>query len=249
MDRVLLKKLLGLNVGIAAANIIVFSPALLGLTLIGPGVGAFESAFSLTVVFMSGVGLTYGNYRLLSVPETFTPKDKIMTVEDYVEALNNCSGHKTFGKTIDLLIDQIRRLQKKNKTIRNILLQNFSESEMSYQKFDAVISEVEKIFFMNIISIINKLTAFDEDDYEKIRLIKNDSTFSKQFIEEKFKVYYEYIEYVNAATEDNEQILLKLDKLLLEISNLRSLEGGELEKMPGMMEIDELIKQAKYYKN
>ena len=54
---------------------------------------------------------------------------------------------------------------------------------------------------------------------------------------------------MKAATEDNEQILLKLDKLLLEISDLNSVESGQLEQMAGMIEIDNLIKQAKYYKN
>jgi len=68
-------------------------------------------------------------------------------------------------------------------------------------------------------------------------------------MEEKFKVYDEYIKFVDAAIEDNEQILLKLDKLLLEISGLNCIESGEMEEMAGMIEIDNLIKQAKYYKN
>jgi hypothetical protein len=170
-------------------------------------------------------------------------------VEDYIEALNMHRGLKTFEVTVDLLLDQIERLQKKNKTIRNIILQIFSASEISYRKFDAVIDEVEKIFFMNIRSILNKMNAFDEDDYNFIRKKYEAGAFSQQFMEEKFKVYDEYIVFVKAATEDNEQILLKLDKLLLEISGLNSIESGQLEQMAGMVEIDNLIKQAKYYKN
>jgi hypothetical protein len=73
--------------------------------------------------------------------------------------------------------------------------------------------------------------------------------FSEEIMEEKFNVYNEYIRFVKEATEDNEQILLKLDKLLLEISGLNCIESGELEQMAGMIEIDNLIKQAKYYKN
>ena len=247
MDRELQKKLLGLNLGIAATNIIVFSPAFIGLTLFG--VSEFQTALGITVLFLSGAGLTYGNYRHLSVPETLPPKNKIMTVEDYVEALNVHRGLKTFGKTVEILLDQIGRLQKKNKTLRDILLQIFSASEMSYQKFDVVITEVEKIFFMNIRSILNKLNAFDEEDYEIVRTNHDAGAFSQQFMEDKFKIYYEYIAFVDAAAEDNEQILLKLDRLLLEISGLNSIESGQLEQMPGMVEIDNLIKNAKYYKN
>jgi hypothetical protein len=247
MDRELQKKLLGLNLGIAATNIVLFSPAFIGLTLFG--VSEIQTTLGITVLFLSGAGLTYGNYRLLSLPETLPPKNKIMTVDDYVEALNVHRGLKTFGKTVEILLDQIGRLQKKNKTIRDILLQIFCASEMSYQKFDVVIAEVEKMFFMNIRSILNKLNSFDEEDYEIVRKNHEAGAFSQQFVEDKFKIYYEYIAFVNAAAEDNEQILLKLDRLLLEISGLNCIESGQLEQMPGMIEIDNLIKQAKYYKN
>lgn len=247
MYREKLIKLSGLNLGIAAANIITFSPRLIGLELLGAS--ALETALGITFIFLSLAGLSYGNYELLTGPQKLVQTNKIWTVEDYIEALNIHGGLKTFEKTVDLLIDQIERLQKKNKTIRDTLLQIFSASEMSYKKFDAVIAEVEKIFFMNIRSILNKLDAFDEKDYNSVRRNYEEGAISQQLYEEKFKVINEYINFVKAATEDNEQILLKLDKLLLEISGLNSIESGQLEQMAGMIEIDNLIKQAKYYKN
>ncbi|MDQ1313761.1 hypothetical protein [Methanothrix sp.] len=247
MDKDTLIRLLGLNLGIAAANIAVFSPGLLDVDLFGAG--ALEAAFGSAFLVFSGSGLVYGNYKLLSEPEKAIPIGAKSTKEDYIEALNEHRGLKTFERNIDLLLDQIERLQKKNKTIRDILLQIFNASEISYQKFDAVIAEVENIFFKNIRSIINKLNAFDEEDYNFIKKQRNAGAFSEEIMEEKFKVYNEYIRFVKEATEDNEQILLKLDKLLLEISGLNCIESGELEQMAGMIEIDNLIKQAKYYKN
>jgi len=241
MDRENKIKLLGLNLGIAAANIIVLPEVFVGSTL----ATAFGSAF----IFLSGAGLIWGNYRLLTEPERVIPANKIMTAEDYVEKLNAHRELKTFEKTVDLLLDQIERLQNKNKIIRDILLQIFSASEMSYKKFDGVISEVEKIFFMNIRSILNKMNAFDEEDYNFIRKKRESGDFSEQFMEEKIEVYNKYITFVKAATEDNEEILLKLDKLLLELSGLNSVESGQLDKLPGMIEIDHLIKQTKVYKN
>ena len=247
MVRKKLIKLLSLNLGIAAANIITFSPGLIGLELVGAS--ALATAFGSTIIFLSGTGLIYGNYKLLTGPKKVIPTNNIRTVEDYIEALNIHREIKTFEKAVDLLVDQIERLQKKNKTIRDIHLQIFSASEISYKKFDAVIAEVEKIFFMNIRSILNKLNAFDEEDYNSIRKKHEAGAFSQQFMEDKFNVYNEYITFVKTAIEDNEQILLKLDKLLLEISGLNSVESGQLEQMAGMIEIDNLIRQAKYYKN
>lgn len=247
MDRKKMIKLLDLNLGIAAANIITFSPRLIGLELLG--ISALETALSITFIFLSGAGLIYGNYEILTKPEKEIQTSKIWTVEDYIEALNIHREIKTFEKIVYLLLDQIERLQKKNKTIRDALLQIFSASEMSYRKFDAVITEVEKIFFMNIRSILNKLDAFDEEDYNFIRKKYEEGAFSEQLLNEKLKVFNEYVNFAKAATEDNEQILLKLDKLLLEISGLNSIESGQLERMAGMIEIDNLIKQAKDYKN
>ncbi|AET65205.1 hypothetical protein [Methanothrix harundinacea] len=243
MEREKQIKLLGLNLGIAAANIIVLPEVfVLGV--------APATAFGIAFIFLSGAGLIYGNYRLLAEPdERGTPAQKIMTVEDYIDALKDRRELKTFEKTIDLMLDQIDRLQKKNKIIREILLQIFSSSEISYQKFDGVISEVERIFFMNMRSIINKLDAFDEEDYNFIRNKSNSGDFSEQFMDEKIEVYNKYITFVKEAAEDNEAILLKLDKLLLELSGLNSVESGQLEKMPGMVEIDNLIKQTTNYKN
>ena len=246
MNKDMLIRLLALNLGIAAANIAVFSSGLLAVDLFG---SALEKAFGSAFLVLSGSGLVYGNYKLLSEPEKAIPIGAKSTKEDYVEALNEHRGLETFERNIDLLLDQIERLQKKNKTIRDILLQIFNASEISYQKFDAVIAEVENIFFKNIRSIINKLNAFDEEDYNFIKKQRNAGAFSEEIMEEKFKVYNEYIRFVKEATEDNEEILLKLDKLLLQISGLNCIESGELEKMAGMIEIDNLIKQAKYYKN
>lgn len=246
MNKDMLIRLLALNLGIAAANIAVFSSGLLAVDLFG---SALEKAFGSAFLVLSGSGLVYGNYKLLSEPEKAIPIGAKSTKEDYVEALNEHRGLETFERNIDLLLDQIERLQKKNKTIRDILLQIFNASEISYQKFDAAIAEVENIFFKNIRSIINKLNAFDEDDYNFIKKQRNSGAFSEEIMEEKFNVYNEYIRFVKEATEDNEQILLKLDKLLLEISGLNCIESGELEQMAGMIEIDNLIKQAKYYKD
>ena len=246
MNKDMLIRLLALNLGIAAANIAVFSSGLLAVDLFG---SALEKAFGSAFLVLSGSGLVYGNYKLLSEPEKAIPIGAKSTKEDYVEALNEHRGLETFERNIDLLLDQIERLQKKNKTIRDILLQIFNASEISYQKFDAVIAEVENIFFKNIRSIINKLNAFDEEDYNFIKKQRNSGAFSEEIMQEKFNVYNEYIRFVKEATEDNEQILLKLDKLLLEISGLNCIESGELEQMAGMIEIDNLIKQAKYYKN
>jgi hypothetical protein len=163
--------------------------------------------------------------------------------------LNKHRGRKTFEEeeTIKLAIDQIVRLQKKNKKFLDILPQSFDGSKITCEKFAAPVAEMKDIFFMNIQNILNNLDIFDDEDYKPIGVGQDAGAFSPQINEDKLEVYNEYVNYVKAATEDNEQILLWLDKLLLGISNLNFSDSGQRDQMAAM--IDDLIEQLKkHYK-
>ena len=98
---------------------------------------------------------------------------------------------------------------------------------------------------MNLRGIINKLNVFDEEEYNQI--LNKQTQFSRRIVDEKKKIYKEYIAFIEHSIEDNEQILLKLDQLVLEFSKFNSLEEKEIERMPAMQRIDELIGKAKFY--
>ena len=67
-------------------------------------------------------------------------------------------------------------------------------------------------------------------------------------MKEKREIYREYISFIRSSIEDNEEILLKLDRLILEVSRFNSLEEGELEDMSAMKEIDNLIDKTNLYR-
>lgn len=239
-------KIAGLNMGIAILNTILFSPGLFGIQI--GGASTFETAFGATAIFMSIIVFVFGNYQLLMAKETIIQTREIKTSEDYIDALKHNYSKKTFENDIDTILDQIKRFRNKKETIKDILLQKFSITEMSYAKFDGTISDVENVFYLNIKSILNKLNAFDEKDYNRIKKSSAQKKFTAEFIESKMNIYNEYVAFVKDATEDNEQIILKLDKVLLEISKLNSLEDGEIENMSAMKEMDDLINKTKFYK-
>jgi hypothetical protein len=236
-------KIAGLNIAIAIIDIIIFSPGLLGIKMGGTSI--FATAFGATALLMSGAVFVYGNYKLLFAAEKIIiHTNEIKTADDCINALEQNYGKGTFSKDIDTILEQIERLVKKKETIKVILLQKFDSSEMSYLKFQGSVKDVENIFYINIKSILNKLNSFDEEDYNRVR--KNKQTeFSREFIQKKMSIYDEYISFVKNSIEDNEQILLKLDKFLLEISRFNSLADGDIEN--AMKEIDELIIKTKFY--
>ena len=140
---------------------------------------------------------------------------------------------------------QLKRYKRKRTTINDILNQKFSPNEITYQKFMNVLNEVEDLMYMNMRSILNKIAAFDVEEYEELQ---RRGFPANEVSEEKMQIYNDYLAYVKQATNTNEEILLKLDKLLFEISQYNVLKGGDIQKLPAIVEIDELIKNAKFYK-
>lgn len=232
---------------IALVNVILFSPGFINISL---SKNTFQMALGITIIVISIIVFVIGNMNILLAKElVVNNKTKaILTSKDYMEVLNKNKNKQVFTKDIMTLLDQIQRLKKKKDTILTILQEKFNSSEMSYSRFLSVIDEIEKVFDINMKSIVNKINIFDVDDYENTKEEFEAPTISEDIIEEKMKIYNEYITFVKNSIEDNEQILLKLDKILLELSNFNSLEDGELENMEIMEEIDDLISKIKFYK-
>ncbi|WP_438350724.1 hypothetical protein ACP8HI_08815 [Paenibacillus sp. FA6] len=237
-------KLLGIIVGVVILNILVLSPGFLGIEI---GGSALATAFGVTLLFVSALVVLYWSYNLLFKQPVALPVQQIKTHEDYVEALTHYRHVKTLANDIVLALEQLERMTKKKDTLLNVLNQRFEPTELSYKKFASVTQEVEKLFYLNVRSILNRLNVFDESEFERVMNQKS-TQFSQELLQEKTNVYNEYLSFMKSSLGTNEEILLKLDKLLLEISRLDSFEPGDIENMPCMQEIDMLIKQTKYYK-
>ncbi|MEK8131692.1 hypothetical protein WMW72_27675 [Paenibacillus filicis] len=239
-------KLFGLIAGVTILNIFMFSPGLAGVEI--GGESTLQTASGITLLLMSLLVLLYGSYTLLFKAPAVTPVKDMKTREDYMAALHSYRHVKVLKKDILLALDQVDRMDKKKGSLSAVLGQRFDPSELSYKKFNSVIDEVEKLFYLNIRSLLNKLRVFDASDFSLFDSQKKTSSFSTKLMQEKTNLYNEYLNYVTGYLGANEEILLKLDKLLLEISLLDSTDYRDVEEMACMKEIDSLIKQTKFYK-
>ena len=237
------RQFLILNLFIIIVNIVIFSKPILGLALFSGT--ALSIGIAWTTIVASVIIFFKGNSVLLKKEETRFLAKNIHSLSDCIsvfeEAIHNGD---VFDEDILKNIKQIKRFNRKNNTIKDILLQKFSSNELSFQKFSSVLQDVEDVIYANMRSILNKISAFDIDEYESLQKGKKN-----EFSEEKMYIYNEYINFVNNATNTNEDILLKLDKMLLEISRYNSLEDGDIQKLPAIIEMDELIKNANLYKD
>ncbi|MDR1629481.1 MAG: hypothetical protein LBS36_04615 [Oscillospiraceae bacterium] len=238
------KLLILLNSAIVLINIALFSNALFGFSLFNGTPLSLSIAW--TVVIASVFAFIKGNSLLFKREETHLLTQSIHSLNDCIhvfqEAMNNGD---VFDESMLRNIEQIKRFTRKHATIKDILLQKFSKDELSFQKFSSVLDDVENVIYMNMRSILNKISAFDEDEY--LRLTRGEFA-SNELTKEKQSIFNEYIEFVDNATRTNEEILLKLDKMLLEISRYNSIDGGDIKKLPAILEMDELIKNANLYK-
>ncbi len=246
MNRAKSMKLLGLVSVVVFLNIIVLSPGLLGVVIGGESV--LKTALGVTLLFISFLVVLYGSYSLLFKPAIIAPVKEMKTPEDYMAALEQYKNVKVLKKDITLALDQLVRIEKKRDTLFTILSQRFDPTELSFKKFKAISYEVEKLFYLNIRGILNKLSVFDAAEFSLFTSSQRPTQFSDKLVQKKTALHNEYLAYVTGYLGANEEILLKLDKLLLEISLLDSTDYKDVEDMPCMKEIDELIKQTKFYK-
>ncbi|MCG7406614.1 hypothetical protein MH117_04225 [Paenibacillus sp. ACRRX] len=237
-------KLIGLMLIVAAVNILVFSPGLIGVQI---GTSALSTATGVTLLFASGGVLVIGIYHLLFKKPVIIPVKQIKTYDEYIEHLSRYRHAKGIESDISLALEQMERMQKRKRTLIEVLQQRFEETEMSYKKFASVTQEVEHLFYQNIRSILNILHVYDESEFERV-FQKKSSGFSNELVQKKASVYQDYLSTITSSISNNEEILLRLDQLLLEISSLDHIEPGEIEQLSCVQELDSLIRQTKYYK-
>ena len=241
-------KLAILNTVLILTNVIIFSRAFLGLELFG--FSALSTAFGIMWIFLSIAVFLYGNYKIINAVTPPPPPARI--AESRFETLESCSvllteyisrGDKIFDAILLKVKEQLNRMMKKERVITDILLQKFQANELSYMKFQDSINSIRKILCLNTRSILNRLYAFDVNEYEKS--IESHHP-NDRYSEARRALLNEYRDFLNETADYNEDILLKMDRLILEISKLNDPE--KLNDLDALQEIDALISNTKWYK-
>ena len=113
---------------------------------------------------------------------------------------------------------------------------------------------MQAIFYNNVKKMLNRMIIFDYKDYQKLaEKVRNSQArenggLVSRSVDTQMRIYSEHIFYVRGLVSQNEEILIKMDALLLEISKLDDLDEHGLENMAAVQEINDLIAQTKYYK-
>ena len=163
-----------------------------------------------------------------------------------IKKLKNNKSKNIFKMIIKCTLRQINRISKKIGILQEIITIRFNKGDISYNNLMDSIEEIESIFYFNIIQIVHKLEAYDEEEYldfkEEISAIK--------LQQNKEKIYSRYKQDIEQSILANEEILMKLDELIIEFSDLvNSKKTSDGNGVPIVTKkVDQLIQIAKYYK-
>lgn len=218
-------KLILLNLGIVLVNVICFSPAFVGLSFSGDN--ALETAFAAALIVLSLLLCIFLNFKILT-SDNLKHDYNIQTVsgnDDYIGILKKFQRIAFYSVEVSSLIDQIERFERKESKFNNILYQKFQNDEINKNIFLDVSNEAHSIFIKNVKRLVNLFSIFDEEEYNEF--LKKREGIPK----EKRALYNENLNDVRHILNENENILLNVDKLINETTRFGdSVEDTKLDE-------------------
>ena len=164
----------------------------------------------------------------------------------YLEILDKNADNPIFKHDIKVTKEHIEQIQSRLQKINAILSEHFKPTEMTYSRFVRIIEETATRFYANVRTMIKRIDIFDTKDYLKISHSSTGMSVSAK--KERMRIYTEHINYVHKLVDANENIVSKLDGLLLELTKLDDFSEESLNNNPAVNELTELINQTKFYK-
>lgn len=237
--------LLLLNSVLVVLNVILLSEGLVGWSLNNPALIIKGCTIALycadVIIFVAG------NYLILNARPKIklVDENKLIAPQNYIDALEQCKSKPEFKDEAEITIKQIKRLAQKVETLKLVLNQHFRTGTMTYNKFSSTILGVNQLFFDNVKKMVNRMSIFNQDEYNHRNDLDMDETSKKV----RDQIFNEHIQFVESTVKKNENILLKLDNLLLEISKLNEENTADINDLITVQEINSLIEQTKYYKS
>lgn len=232
-------KLVALSFGFIIFNIIIFSNWAIGIKLL--------SFLGISIMVISSILFLLGLLYILNKKKNIKDlSNNLSSDKDFIKELTICMSKQEFKEESISALSQIDRLAKKTDMLDMILTQHFSKESLTYQKFNCTILGVKKLFYENLKKMILKIKIFDQDEYNNIA--KENKHISTQAALKRNAIYKEYLNYAGIIIEKNEDILIKLDDLILEIAKLEDVEESNIEDLTMIQEVNDLIEQTKYYK-
>lgn len=175
--------------------------------------------------------------------------DGIKDVDTALDAFETYKRENTSTKEVRELIDRgisaLNSFRKQYKSVRKVLSERHESWSEPYHKFMASVDNSSDKMVVLAKNLIIRYESFDEEDYfNKIARFKETG---KDESAEKFQnINNEYLKYAEEAISAMEDISIKLDSLVLELTKIAGNESSDLEA--ALESLDILISETDAYR-
>ena len=237
MKYTLIQKIL-INITLILLNAVVFSGSFAGINIFSGGaadilVGIIVVLFTISVFikvngigFIGKYGVKYSRAGNSGEPAT------LEQCEAELKSFYNYSETGHFDDNLSAIIEQIGKFKSKRNHVKGALSELFEDTEITYSKFNASIENVEAIVIRDIIALLKKIKILGEN-------VLN---------ERKGALYDELVDHMSKTVVNHNDILLKMDKLLIELSVFSAQSAEERNQNSAASELLELIDSVKWYR-
>ena len=224
MNRGLIKKIL-INLSLIMLNIAVFSDAFIGVNLlsgdiVGIVIGTAVILLTLFIFIMVNCIGFLGKPGAKSQDITSLKQCKT-ALSAYLRKIDV----DRFRDSIYAIISRIEKFESKKDSVKKALSDSFDSTEITYAKFNTTVDTVEAVIIGNVGILINRLKVFGEG-----------------------ALYSEFADCMDSIITNCDDILIKMDRLLYELSVLSIQNEEELAKNSAVSELQKLIDSVKWYK-
>lgn len=243
------KKIIIGDIGIGLAAVAMYSPGLLALSPFSPSIlKAGCSIIGAVVLGYSAIRLNF----IDSKDKLITKVEDVDTIESCKKVLSNIRDSKTFGKSINEVIRQLDRSKTYLEKFPQIIDVKFPKGSMSNEKFNNTVKLACDTILKNCQTFLYRIQMFNEDDYRKNSSLIRSGEYQLDDIPDNIQIdknnlYKKNIDSINDVIGINEGILLKLEALSIEISNMNT-DDIHIENSNMINELEELINTTQYYK-
>lgn len=214
-----------------------FSPGLLGWSLTDTRF-PLEMAGAWVSLFFTCIGLPVLAWTMLT--EKKSPDFVHPQKPDEKYCLERIRGmdDKCFREQQELLKKQIRRMEDKNAAARKMLEQYFGDARLTLTKYLSVLESVHEYFYDCVLQILNRMDAFDYEDYQSVMETGNSS---------RMEPYEEHLRFIKNRMADLDDILVRTDRLITELLKLTE-SGDKNQDSLEIRQMEELIANTSAYK-
>ena len=240
MQKKYIKLVIG-NLVFAILMICLYSPGLIGLSVFNDSVVVSAAAAAIAVVAILFFTL-FNRSILLNKEFNLIEGKEEKSIKKVTEIMESYKKSEVLGRIAQSSLAQMKRLKTAENNYEKLISRRFQPGTFSYEKFINVIRSSTIVLDNGYIKIANKMVIFDEEEYQKLL---GDEYLYDDIQREKFELYNKNLTGIKEMLEKNEIILLGIDKLMTEISDLESTDN---EMNETASEIDSLLSQLEYYK-